>query len=66
MIPTDWKLDLEDALERLTEKQRWALLLVCYLGYTQEEAGEMCGVTQQAVSRLIERATGSVCEFMSA
>jgi len=64
MIPTDWKLDLEDALERLTEKQRWALLLVCYLGYTQEEAGEMCGVSQRAVGRRVERATEKMREYL--
>ena len=66
MIPTDWKLALEDALERLTEKQRWALLLVCYLGYTQEEAGEMCGVEQAAISRRIERATEAMRGYLSA
>jgi len=66
MIPTDWKLDLEDALERLTEKQRWALLLVCYLGYTQEEAGEMCGVEQAAISRRIERAAEAMRGYLSA
>ena len=64
MIPTDWKLDLEDALERLTEKQRSALLLVCYWGYTQEEAGEMCGVSHQAVCRRIERATENMREYL--
>ena len=55
MIPTDWKLDLEDALERLTEKQRWALLL-CWLGYKQCEIGRICGVKQPAISRLLDRA----------
>ena len=64
MIPTDWKLDLEDALERLTEKQRSALLLVCYLGYTQEEAGELCGVNKAAICRRIERAAENMREYM--
>ena len=64
MISADRKLDLEEALERLTEKQRWALLLVCYLGYTQEEAGEMCGVSQQAVERRIGRATDKMREYL--
>ena len=65
MIPSDVWLDLEPALRRLTEKQRHALLLVCYHGYTQEEAAEMCGVTQGPISRRIKTAACKIRDYMA-
>lgn len=53
----DLRVDLEEAAARLTRKQRVALWL-WLLGYTQEDIGARLGVTQQAVSRLVIRATG--------
>ena len=65
MIPSDVWLDLEPALRRLTEKQRHALLLVCYHGYTQEEAGEMCGVTDRAIRYRLGLAKDEMREYLS-
>lgn len=45
----DDRLDIEQSVERLTEKQRWALLLVCYYGYTQSEAAETLGISDRAL-----------------
>jgi RNA polymerase sigma factor (sigma-70 family) len=43
------RMDLSAALLCLTEKQRWALLLVCYHGYTAKEAAKTLGITERAV-----------------
>lgn len=45
-------LDLERSLEKikLTERQKQILYLVFEKGYTQAEAGEALGITQQAVN----------------
>ena len=51
MEPIDWIR----ARERLTERQKWALLLR-WLGYRQREIGYICGIRQPAVSRLLDRA----------
>lgn len=59
----DLRLDLRRACERLTERQRAALLLVVS-GLTQEEAAERLGVGQPAVSRRIARARGRLCDRM--
>jgi RNA polymerase sigma factor (sigma-70 family) len=50
------RADLSAALLCLSEKQRWALLLVCYYGYTQEEAAAMMGIDQSNVCRQIQTA----------
>lgn len=50
------RADLSAALLCLSEKQRWALLLVCYYGYTQEEAAAMMGITQQSLWERIQNA----------
>lgn len=58
------RMDLSAALLCLSEKQRWALLLVCYHGYTQEEAAAMLGICRTAVTGRIERAKEQlVAEF---
>jgi len=49
------RIDSVGQLARLTDKQLVAFLLH-HLGYTQEEIGEMQGVTQQSISERIERA----------
>ena len=50
------RADLSAALLCLTEKQRLAVYLVCYLGYTQEEAAAMMGITQQSLWERIQNA----------
>ena len=54
MDVADARLDLRNVLDCLTEKQAQALGL-WYEGYTQEEIGEMLGVSQQAAGGLIQR-----------
>jgi len=49
----DEYMDLESALAALTPKQRRAALLYAQ-GYTQAEIGEMMGVDQSNVCRLLE------------
>ncbi len=46
-------MDLASALTALTPKQRRAVLLYAQ-GYTQCEIGEMMGVDQSNISRLLE------------
>ena len=58
------RLDIEAAIEGLTDKQREALLLWLE-GYTQEEIGERLGITHQAVSRLTERAVERIQESLN-
>lgn len=60
------RLDFEQAIERLTARQRLALYLVCYLSYTQEEAAATLGITQAAVSGRIARARGRIVEVVGA
>lgn len=59
----DRMLDLAMALEQLTAKQKGALL-PWLEGYTQEEIAEMLGITQQQVSRRIERARAEIRLFL--
>jgi DNA-directed RNA polymerase specialized sigma24 family protein len=54
------RADLSAALLCLSEKQRWALLLVCYYGYTQEEAAAMMGITQQSLWERIQNAENAM------
>lgn len=49
------RIDSVQQLAKLTDKQLVAFLLH-HTGYTQEEIGEMQGVTQGAISKRIERA----------
>ena len=60
------RMDLEAACERLTEKQRQALYLVCYLSYTQEEAAATLGIQQAAVSGLLSRAMNRIRDGIDA
>ena len=48
-------MDLERAIQGLTDKQREALALWLQ-GYTQEEIGKALGITRRAVGRRLERA----------
>ncbi len=54
-VESDTRLDLNRAMESLTDKQREAMTL--YLsGYTQADIGAMMGASQQAAQQMIERA----------
>ena len=55
MLDIDEELDLRDALDALTPRQREALVIRLE-GYTQQEIGERLTVCQSAVSRLLTRA----------
>ena len=55
MTRAELRLDLEVALRQLTPKQTEALG-AWLAGYTQQEIGDACGVSQQAIGRTIERA----------
>lgn len=49
-------VDFESVLDRvrLTKRQKEAIRLVYEEGLTQKEAGEMLGITQQAVGQLLQ------------
>ena len=66
MTREELRLDLEAALRRLTPKQAEALLLVCYLGYTQGEAGAICGVSDRAIRYRLEGAKSRAQESLRA
>jgi len=53
---TDAWIDLKIALKILTVKQCLALILVKYLYFTQADASEIMGVSQQRISQLIDTA----------
>ena len=55
MRDTDLRLDLDDALQTLTGKQRTVIALWSQ-GYSQEEIGRCLGVSHQAVARTWKRA----------
>jgi len=52
----DTRIDLIDALNKLTPRQRKVVILWA-AGYTQQEIADEYGVTQQAVSLIIKVAT---------
>ena len=58
------RLDIEAAIEGLTEKQREALLLWLE-GYTQEEIGERLGINHANVCRRVERAIERLREILN-
>ena len=57
---------LPDALARLPERQRTALLLVHTFGYTLSEAAETLGIAKGTVQTHVDRALASLREWMGA
>ena len=55
MRDVDLRIDLDDALQAMTGKQR-AVIALWSQGYTQEEIGRCLGVSHQAVARTWKRA----------
>ena len=60
------QLIVDELYDELTTRQKQALYLVCYNGYTQEQAAATLGITQEAVSGRISRARGRIVEAVSA
>ena len=65
MTREELRLDLEAALRRLTPKQGEALG-AWLAGYTQQEIGDACGVSQRAIGHRIEGAIGRIQEYLDA
>ena len=59
MDAVDQRIDLQDALPCLTEKQAEALGMWVE-GYTQKEVAIVMGITQQAAGFLIDRGLGRI------
>ena len=57
------RADLRTALERLTDKQREAVLLHL-AGYTQQEIADKLGIGQQRVCRRLMAAGKKIKQFM--
>ena len=47
-------------LERLTPRDRAAIVVIAYLGYSSEEAGELLGIKATTVRVLTNRARASL------
>ena len=63
LMDIDQRIDLISALNKLTPRQRKVLILWA-AGYTQQEIADEYGVTQQAVSLIIEIATCKMRPFV--
>jgi len=58
----DQRLDLIDALNKLSPRQRKVLLLWA-AGYTQQEIAKEYGVTQRTISRWIQKSVSKMGEL---
>ena len=57
-------LALNDALERVTEREREILFLRYYIGKTQVEISDMVGISQAQVSRLEKSAIATIKSYL--
>ena len=62
--PTDLRISLEQALQRLPEEERRAFVLVHVLSYSREEAAEICGVPSSTMRSRVARATERLAESL--
>lgn len=56
--------DLKDALGKLSEDQREAIILVGASGFTYEEAGEIVGVAAGTIKSRVSRARAALADMM--
>ena len=56
-------LELENALQRLPEDQREAVVLICASGVSYEEAAQITGATQGALKTRVSRARARLVEL---
>ena len=61
---SDLSLDLRAAFATLTERQRIVVTLY-YDGWTQREIGQVLGVSQPAISKLLKRGGHKMTQFVS-
>ena len=59
------RMEMEEVLELMTEKQRQAFVLYYKHGYTLEEIGRMMGVSQVAISKHLRTALEKVKKYYS-
>jgi len=64
-LPIEDRIALSQAMERLTEKERDLVDLLCYREFTQREVAEALGVTRKKVSRDFNRALGRLREVLN-
>lgn len=62
---TEWSIDQEVALSKLTELQRKSFAAVRLDGYTQEEASVLLGVSRESVKQAIAGAIRKLQKFYS-
>lgn len=58
-------VDFKEALDtvEMTDRQKEAIHLVCFVGMNQREAGDAMGVKKQAVQRLVYSVTSRVADY---
>jgi len=64
-LPIEDRIALSEAMERLSEKERDLVDLLCYREFTQREVAEALGVTRKKVSRDFNRALGRLREVLA-
>jgi len=58
------KLDIEEALKALTDKQRQCLILSVFEGLTEEEISQTLNISQPAVHKLIAKAKANMKKIL--
>lgn len=66
MLSAEEQLIVDELYDELTTRQKQALYLVCYNGYTQEQAAATLGVQQAAISKRMMRARRRIGDELGA